>query len=217
MKSFAVLGLGRFGLAVASQLFNMGCEVLAVDKDMERVNLISENVTQAICGDVKEESVLKTIGISNYDCVVVAVGEVSDSILTALLVKEAGVKKLVCKATDNNHKKVLQKIGADNVIIPEHEIGIKTAVSLVSDSFVDVLDLSDRYSIIDMAVPEKWIGKNIGELNVRNKYGMNIIAVKSGDDNSEITVTPGAAYVFKEKDIMVFVGEMNIVNNRLLN
>ena len=212
METFAVLGLGRFGSAVAKQLFNMGYEVLAVDRNMDKVNFMADHVTQAVGGDVKDENVLKSIGISNYDCVIIAIGNLSDSILTTLLVKEAGVKKVVCKALDYNHKKVLKKIGADSVIIPEHEIGIKTAVGLASKHLVDVIDLSDKYGIIDVGVPASWVGKGIGELNVRNKYGMNIIAIKNAGDDQKIIITPGADYKFEKSDIIVFVGEIKTVN-----
>lgn len=212
MKNFAVLGLGRFGSAVARQLFDMGYEVLAVDVDMDKVNLMADRVTQAIGGDVKDESVLKAIGISNYDCVVVAIGNISDSILATLMVKEAGVGTVVCKAVDLNHKKVLQKIGADSVIIPEFEIGIKTAVSLVSNHLLDFIDLSDKYGIIDIAVPKSWIGHTIGSLDVRNKYGMNIIAIKDAEEDSKVILTPGAQYEFHAADIIVFVGEIKTVN-----
>lgn len=212
MKNFAVLGLGRFGTAVANQLFNMGYEVLAVDRDMDRVSFIADRVTQAVGGDVKDEAVLKSLGISNYDCVVVAIGNISDSILTTLMLKEAGVKEVVCKAVDQNHKKVLQKIGADAVIIPEFETGIKTAVNLVSDHLLDFIDLSDKYGIIDIAVPKSWVGKTIGSLDVRNKYGMNIIAIKDAENYASVILTPGAMYEFKATDIIVFVGEIKIVN-----
>ena len=213
MKTFAVIGLGRFGKSVASQLFNMGYEVLALDSNIENVNLIADYVTSAVCGDAKEESVLKSVGIRNYDCVVVAMGDnLTDSILITLLLKEMGIKQIVCKARDNQHKKVLKKIGADTVIIPEHEAGVKTAVNLVSEHFTDIVDLSDEYSIMDCVTPKSWIGKSIAELCVRKKFGVNIIAIKNQLDENDVNITPSPEYVFKETDIIVLVGQTTDIN-----
>ncbi len=217
MKTFAVIGLGRFGFAVATQLFNMGYEVIAVDSNMENVNLISDYVTRAVCINVKEESVLKTIGIKNCDCVVVAMGNnITDSVLITLSLKEMGVKQVVCKAKDNQHKKILQKIGADTVIIPEQEAGVKTAINLVSDRFVDLIELSDEYSIADSTVPKSWIGKSLAELAVRKKYGVNIVAIKNTEKESDVNITPEPEYKFRDNDIVVLVGR-NADINRLNN
>ena len=213
MKIFAVIGLGRFGTAVAMKLFNMGYEVIAVDKCMEKVNLIADYSTRAVCGDAKEESVLKALGIRNCDCVVVAMGhDITDSVLITLSLKELGVKKVVCKAKDNQHKKVLKKIGADNVIIPEQEAGVKTAAGLVSDKFMDIIDLSDEYSIADSMVPDNWIGKSIAELSVRKKYAVNIVAIKNQLDDNDVNISPSPEYVFKETDVVVLVGKITDIN-----
>ncbi|MCD8391443.1 MAG: TrkA family potassium uptake protein, partial [Firmicutes bacterium] len=151
MKTFAVIGLGRFGRTVASQLFSMGYEVLAVDINEELVNDISPFVTYAAAADAKDEAVLKELGVRNYDCAVVGITEnLSDSILITLLLKEMGVKRVLCKALDENHKKILDKIGADYVIIPEDEVGVKTALHLASNSFFDWAELSSRYGIGDI-------------------------------------------------------------------
>lgn len=213
MKTFAVIGLGRFGISVAVQLFNMGYEVLAVDKSMEKINAVSDYVTQAVCADAKEESTLKALGIRNYDCVVIAIGgEISDSVLVTLSVKELGVGHILCKAMDKQHKKVLQKIGADTVIIPEHEAGIKTATNLVSKNFVEIIELSDKYSIVDTVVPDKWVNKKIEELSVRKKYGVNIVAIKNAADETDVNITPEPGYVFKSTDIIVVVGSNEAIN-----
>lgn len=218
MKIFAVIGLGRFGMSVAMQLFNMGYEVLAVDKSMDKVNLISNYTTRAVCGDAKEESILKALGIKNCDCVVVAMGhDITDSVLITLLLKEMGIKKVVCKAQDNLHKKVLKKIGADSVIIPEQEAGIKTAAGLVSDRFMDIIDLSDEYSIADSIVPKSWIGKSISDLSVRKRFGVNIVAIKNQENDNDVNISPSPEYAFKETDIVVLVGkttDINFLNNK---
>lgn len=213
MKTFAVIGLGRFGMSAAAQLFNMGYEVLAVDKNMELVNEISDYVTRAVCGDAKEESVLKALGIRNYDCVIVAIGgDITDSVLITLMLKEAGIRQIVCKAMNNQHKKVLEKIGADNIIIPEQEAGIKTAIGLVSNNIIDVINLSGEYSIADTAVPKSWVGKTIAELGVREKHGVNIVAIKDRAGSGEINITPSAGYVFREGDVVVIIGSTQQIN-----
>lgn len=213
MKTFAVIGLGRFGTAAAMQLFNMGYEVLAVDKSMETVNLISDYVTRAVCGDAKEESVLKALGIRNYDCVIVAIGDdITDSVLITLMLKEMGIKKVVCKARDNQHEKVLKKIGADTVIIPEQKAGIKTAIGLVSNRFTDIIDLSDEYSIVDSVVPDSWVGKSIAELSVRKRYDINIVAIKNQLDDKDVNITPLPEYKFRKTDIIVLIGKTTDIN-----
>ena len=213
MKSFAVIGLGRFGEAVALQLADMGYEVLAVDKSTETVNAIADKVTRAVSTDVKSETALKALGIKNYDCVILAIGgDVSESVLTALHLKELGVKQLVCKAGDRNHEKILQKIGADRVIIPEHEAGVKLAAKLVSGGLFDIIDLSDKYSVADIKVPSKWVSKSVADLNLRRDYGINIVAIKDGTSGEIISITPSPEYVFKETDIVFLVGETAVIN-----
>lgn len=213
MKTFAVIGLGRFGMAAAARLFEMGYEVLAIDKNMELINTAAERSTRAICGDAKEEGVLRAAGVRNYDCVIVAIGDdITDSVLITLMLKEMGVGKVVCKARDNQHKKVLDKIGADMVVIPEQDAGIKTAVGLVSNNLTDIIDLSDEYSICDSPIPKSWIGKSIGKLSVRKKYGVNIVAIKNSLDKKEVNIAPEPEYVFKETDIVVLVGKTSVIN-----
>lgn len=213
MKTFAVIGMGRFGKSIALQLFKMGYEVLAVDKDIDKINAVADYVTQAVCADAKEESVLKSLGIRNYDCVVIAIGgNISDSVLITLNVKESGIKQIVCKALDRQHKKVLEKIGADKVIIPEQEAGIKIAINLVSKRIIDMIDISDKYSIADIIVPKRWVGKSIEELSVRKKHGVNIVAIKTNLSDNEVTITPKPDYIFKGTDIVVLVGETESIN-----
>lgn len=213
MKTFVVIGLGRFGIAVATQLFNMGYEVLCIDKDINKVNAVADSVTQAICADAKDEHVLKAMGIRNYDCAVVAIGgELSDSILVTLLLKEMNLPKIVCKALDRNHKKVLQKIGADTVIIPEFEAGKKTAVNIVSNSITAYIELSDRYSIAEVVTPKGWVGSSIRELDLRRKYSVNVVAVMNGSETAEMNVTPSPEYVFQETDIIIMIGEIETIN-----
>ena len=191
MKTFTVIGLGRFGTSVAMQLFNMGYEVLAIDKNMDKINAIANLVTRAACTDAKDER--------------------TDSVLTTLALKDMGVKQVVCKAKDNMHKTVLKKVGADNVIIPEQEAGIKAAIELVSDRLFDIIELSDEYSIVDAVVPNTWIGKSIMELSVRKKYNVNIVAIKS-NNGGKVNISPEPEYKFKDTDIVVLVGDIESIN-----
>lgn len=216
MKTFAVIGMGRFGFAVARRLFELGHEVLAIDYDQNRIQAISDHVTHAVACDAKEESALKAVGIRNYDTVIVAIGDnLTDSVLITLLVKEMGIKNVICKAMDQNHKKILLKIGADRVLIPEHEMGIKLALTLNSNNMMEVLELSDVYGVAEVDVPRKWIGKSIMDLNVRKKYDVNIIAVQPVN-TMEIEVSPNADYIFVEGDRAVLVGrneDINVIYN----
>ena len=214
MKTFAVIGIGRFGQAVAKKLFSMGYEVLAVDSSTELINDIEPYVTQAVACDAKDENVLNALGIRNYDCVVVGVtANLSDSILITMHLIEMGVKQVVCKARNINHKKILEKIGAHTVIIPEYEVGKKTALNLVSNHFLDLLSLSDKYGIVDMKVPKSWIGNTIFELDIRKKYSINVIAIKNINNDNEVLINPTPDYKFKSSDIVVVVGEMMIIQN----
>ena len=203
MKTFTVIGLGRFGTSIATQLFNMGYEVLAIDKNMDKINAIANLVTRAACTDAKDESLLKQLGVKNSDCAIVCIGgdDITDSVLTTLALKDMGVKQVVCKAKDNMHKTVLKKVGADNVIIPEQEAGIKAAIELVSDRLLDIIELSDEYSIVDAVVPNTWIGKSIMELSVRKKYNVNIVAIKS-NNGGKVNISPEPEYKFKDTDIV---------------
>lgn len=179
MKSFVVIGVGRFGRALAMELFRLGHEVLAIDKNEERVSSVADYVTHAVRADARDEQVLRSIGARNFDCAIVAFAdETQDSILTTLLLKEAGVKYVVAKGHNELHTRVLKKIGADRVVFPEADMGIRLAQVVSSTNLVDYIDISDDYSIIEMNVPQKWDGHSIRELDVRARYGINILVVK---------------------------------------
>ncbi len=198
---YAVIGLGRFGKSVAMQLYQMGCEVLAIDADEQNIEEISDYVTYAVCCDAKNEAALRAAGIEDCTCVIVAIGQdITDSVLNTLILKEMGIKKIVCKAMDHNHKKVLEKIGADMVIIPEYEMGIKVAKKLVSVNVLDFIDISDEFGIADIKVPVDWVGRKINELDIRRKMNINVIAIKAGE---RIEMLPGADYTFSKEDIVV--------------
>ncbi len=212
MKTFVVIGLGRFGTAVARELSALGHEVLASDADERNVQRVADRVTQAVTGDARDPAVLKTLGVRNYDCAVVAVGgDVGNSTLITLNLKEQGVQKVVCKAQSHVHQRVLEKIGADRVIFPEHEMGVKVAQSLSSSSVLNFIEFSEDYGIVELEAPGSWREKSIKDLDVRNRFRVNIIAVRSAADGS-LNVAPGASYVIQAGDNVVALGRSEDIN-----
>ena len=206
MKSFVVIGIGRFGRALAMELFRLGHEVLAIDKNEERVSSVADYVTHAVRADACDEQVLRSVGVRNFDCAIVAFAdETQDSILTTLLLKEAGVKYVVAKGHNELHTRVLQKIGADRVVFPESDMGVRLAQVVSSTNLVDYIDISDDYSIIEMNVPPRWDGHSIRELDVRARHGINILVVKSGDGRT-LSVVPSPDYVIRRGDVLVVIG-----------
>ena len=205
MKSYVVIGLGRFGSEVARRLFEQGCEVLAVDTHSELVQQISQDVTHAVVADARDKDVLRALGVKDFDCAVVAIGgSLGDSVLATMNVKELGVPRVVCKAHDETHRQVLRKLGADQVVIPEQEQAARLAKSLSSYNVLDYIELSDEYGIIEVPEPKSWMGKSLKELNVRAKLGVNILAIKQNDT---INVSPAADYPIGADDILVVLGD----------
>ncbi len=215
LKSCAVIGLGRFGRAAAAMLYQSGCEVLAVDKDEELAEMTADYCTRAVVCDAKSENALKSLGISDYPCVIVAIGNsLTDSVLVTFLLKEMGVKTVICKATDENHRRILLKIGADHVVIPEHEMGVKLAMSLVSGRIAEYTELSDVYGIAEIPIPSSWEGKSLAEVNVRKKYSVSVIGIRSG---GVLNVNPSADCRFRRGDAAVIIGENEALNRLSLS
>ena len=205
MKSYIVIGLGRFGSEVARRLCQLGCEVLAVDSNSELVEAISNDVTHAVVADGRDKGVLRALGAGDFDCGIVAIGDsLADAVLVTMNLKELEVPKVVCKARDETYRQVLKKLGADQIVIPEQEQAYRLARSLSSQNVLDYIELSEDYGIIDLPAPDSWAGKSLRELNVRAKLGVNIIAVESGKMTN---VSPSADYVVKAGDIMAVLGD----------
>lgn len=203
-KQFAVIGLGRFGSSVASELYRLGNDVLGIDIREDRIEDNLENATQVVEADATEEGVLKSLGINNYDVVVVAIGEnIQSSILATLIVKELGVETVIVKAQSDLQAKVLYKIGANKVIFAERDMGVRLAHSLVTPNILEYIELSDDYVVAEILSSEKMIGKSLAELNVRAKYGCNVIALKNGEN---INVSPSADDLIVEGDVLVVIG-----------
>ena len=179
MKSFVVIGLGRFGTAIARELSTLGHEVLAVDVSEDQVQKVADHVTHAVTGDARNIEVLKALGVRNFDCAVVAMGgDVGNSALVTLNLKELGVPQVVCKAQSHTHSRVLEKIGADRVIFPEHEMGVKVAQGLSSSSVLNFIEFSEDYGIVELQAPDSWRGKTLRQLDVRNAFHVTIIALR---------------------------------------
>ena len=189
-KSYAVFGLGRYGLAVAKELVNNGVEVLAVDVDENIVNSAIADIPFCKCADVTDLEVIKHLGIANMDVVIVSMANnLESSVMAVMLCKEVGVKTVIAKCANEMHKKILNKVGADKVVFPEQESGIRLAKNLLSSGFVDVIELSNDISLIELEVKPEWVGKTLIELNLRKKYSINVIAIRQGQ-KLEINVDP---------------------------
>lgn len=203
-KQFAVIGLGRFGGSVARVLCEMGYEVLVVDKNEQRIQDFSNIATHAVVADTTDEEALNALGIRNFDIVVVAIGEdIQSSILTTLILKELDVQTVVVKARNALHGKVLYKIGADKVVYPERDMGIRVVHSLISPNILDIIELADDYSIVEIHAGEFFSGKTLKDLDIRAKFGCNVMAIKSGD---RINIAPLASDRINEGDILVVIG-----------
>jgi len=205
-KQFAVIGLGRFGTSVATTLHKMGYEVLAIDNDGERVQEFSNEVTHVVQADTTDEDTLKALGIRNFDVVIVAIGaDVQGNILTTLQLKELGVPYIVAKASNKLHGKMLEKLGADRVVYPERDMGQRVAHNLVSSTVMDYIELSPNLNIMEISVPQAIVGKTLAETNLREKYEINVVAIKRGDD---IIVPPLPSEQIIAHDILVVVGSI---------
>lgn len=203
-KQFAVLGLGGFGASVAVTLQKLGCEVVAVDQDMERIEDIAERVTYAMQADIGNPEFLESLGSRNFDGIVVAEsGDIEASIMATLVAKEIGVPYVLCKANSKRHAEMLKKIGADAVVFPEKEIGKRIAKNLLFTDLADWIALSPDYSVMEIETPKKWVGKTLKELNLRKVHEMNVIGIRDGE---EMDVTPDADKPLKAGTILIIMG-----------
>ena len=181
-KTYAVFGLGRYGRAVAEGLVNSGAEVLAVDMDQNNVNSAIETIPVCKCADITEAETIKRLGIANIDVVIIAMASnLEASVMAVTLCKEVGVKNVIAKCANEMQQKILLRVGADKVVFPENESGIRLAKNLLSSGFIDMISLSKDVSMIEIDVRDEWRGKNLIELNLRKKYGFNIVAIKKGE------------------------------------
>ncbi|MCI8525847.1 MAG: TrkA family potassium uptake protein [Oscillospiraceae bacterium] len=205
MKTYLVIGMGRFGSAVAARLYELGNEVLVVDENEENIQAIASRVTHAVVGDARDEAVLRALGARNFDCAIVAIGgDLAASILVTLALKELGIPAVICKASNETFKRALEKVGADRVVIPEREMAVKLAQSLSSSNVLDFIELSDDFGIAEVVVPDNWADRSIRELNVRAKYGVTILACQQPGE--KLQVQPGAEDVIRAGATVTVLG-----------
>ncbi|GAC43460.1 NAD-binding component [Paenibacillus popilliae ATCC 14706] len=210
-KQFAIIGMGRFGSSVAKYLSNMNFEVLAIDSSEQKIQEVVNIVTHAVSADSTDEDALRALGIRNFDVVVVAIGQdIQSSILTTLILKDLGVPMIVVKAQNELHGKVLNKIGADKVVFPERDMGARVAHHLISPNILDYIELSEDHSIVEMRASSLMIGKNLKELDIRARFGCNVMAIKN---NGKTNISPYAEDRIKDGDILVIVGQNNHLKN----
>ncbi|MGO4886890.1 potassium channel family protein [Anaerobacillus sp. MEB173] len=206
-KQFAIIGLGRFGGSICKELYKNGHEVLAIDINEDRVNDHSNVSTHAVVADSTDERALNSLGIRNFDYVVVAIGDnIQASILTTLLLNEIGVKHVWVKAQNYYHHKVVEKIGADRIIHPEHDMGVRIAQHLASEKIVDYIELSEDYSIVELMATEKVANQSLVELNIRAKYGCTVLGIKR---NNDVNISPLPSDSLFEGDILIVIGHKN--------
>lgn len=207
MKSFAVLGLGRFGHQLAISLASQGADVLAVDRDRKNVDSVSDLVTRAVTANIRDTDVLSDLGVLECDCVIMAVGgDLALAVITVMNLKNMHVKHLICKAYDEMARDILLRLGADEAIIPESEVADKLSARLTSSNLKDYLRLSGDVSIEERTVPKAWNGKTIAEIKVRNRYNVNIIAVRR---DKETLFSIDADTRFLANDIIIYIGKTN--------
>ena len=202
-KTYAVFGLGRYGIAVARELVSNGMEVIAVDCDERIVNAAAGELPLCKCADITDPEVIAQLGISNVDVVIVAMANnLEASVMAVTLCKEIGVKTVIAKSGSAMHQKILKRVGADRVVFPENESGIRLAKNLLSSGFVDMVSLAKNVSMIELDVKPEWVGKNLIELNLRKKYSVNVVAIRKGESVS-VDIDPHAQLLADDKLIVI--------------
>ena len=205
-KTYAVVGLGRYGKAVAEELVNNGAEVIAIDINQENVNNAIETIPVCKCADITEPEVIKRLGIANVDVVIVAMANnFESSVMAVTLCKDAGVQTVIAKCGSELHQKILKQVGADRVILPEKESGRRLAKNLLTSGFAEMIELSNEISMVELSVKSEWEGKSLMELSLRKKYTINVVAIKMGD-NIETLIDPNMP-LEKEMKLLVIANK----------
>lgn len=209
-KEFVVLGLGAFGRSVAEALADEGCQVMAVDSDAAKVKEIMDKVTYAVTCDLANVEALQSLGVSNFDGAIVAIGgDIEASVLVTILAKECGIKYVIAKAQNDLHAKILHKVGADLVVFPEKETGIRIANNLLGNNLLDAIELSSTFSMAEITAPDDWVGKSLIDLNLRAKRKLNVIGLRR---NGSLNINPDAAEPLKAEDILIIIGKNEELN-----
>lgn len=206
-----VLGLKTFGRSIVKQLYEYNCEILAIDKDMDRVEEVAEYATEAVQVDIRDTQELKKLSLNNFDVAVVTVDDLGISIMATMIFEEAGIPKIIVKSTSDIHKKILEKMGVKFIVSPDKEMGIKLAKGIMDINIIDSINASEDYDIVEINVKSKWIGKTLEKLNFRSKYGMNVIGVKKLGAKMEIS--PEKEYEIEEGDRLIAIENKNVNGN----
>ena len=209
-KHILILGLKTFGMSIVKQLSKYNCEVLALDKSMDRVEEADEFATEALQIDTKDTDKMNSLSLNSFDVAIITLENVEESIMAAMLFQEEEIPYIIVKSNGEMHKKILEKMGIDKIISPETEMGIKLAKSIMNESVIDAINFSDEYSIVEINVLDKWIGKPLGKLFLRDNYGMNVLCIKNA--NKDLEIFPSLEYIVEEKDILVALADNNKLN-----
>ena len=208
MKSYVVIGLGRFGAELATRLYAIGEEVMAIDLNESLIDKIADRVTKAVAADARDRDVLEKLGVDGFDRAIVAVGsDLGASALITMHLKSLNVPFIMCKAHDDTYKDILEKLGADRVIIPEREVADKLALGMTHAGVMEYIELSNEFGIVEMEPVPEWVGKTIRELELRSRYGMNVIAVRKDD---AIRIPPDIDTPIPQNVIMVMLGQYDM-------
>lgn len=205
MKEFVVIGLGSFGTNVALTLANSGATVMVVDQDEGKLEEIANEVTDTICADASNPAVLGQLGIGNYDGAVVGIGDNFEaSVLIVMQLKELGIPYVMAKASTDLEGRILRKVGADKITFPDREMGIRAGNQIMNGNYFEAIEVSDRYSIVDLGVPAAWIGQSLAELDIRSRYGVNVIGIREADG---VNINPAPEEKLQDGDILIVLGD----------
>lgn len=210
-KQVAIIGMGRFGTSLGEALEERGCQVLAIDRSEEKIGKISDKLTCCVQADCTDSTSLKSVGLRNFDVVVVAIGEIQASVMAVLHLKDMGIGHVIAKANSEIHAKLLNKIGADRVIFPERDMGIRIAQNIVAPNILDAIELSKDHQLVEWEVKKSWIGKNLRQIDFRRRFGVNIMAIKY-HPQGQLDVSPNADKPLCEGDVLIMVGKYTDFN-----
>jgi len=213
-KHILVVGLKTLGMSIVKQLSKYNCEVLAIDKEMEKVEDVAEYATEAIQLDIRDSEEITKLPLNTFDIAIITVDDIEASIMASLIFKEQGIETVIVKAKNNVHKRILEKMEVDKIISPEEEMGIKLAKSLMNASVIDAINFSDEYSILEISALDKWIGKTLVSLDLRNEYGMNVLCIKNQE--KELNISPSQDCIIDKGDVLVALVENKKIENTYL-
>lgn len=200
-KHIVVLGLDNFGMSTIKQLSKYNCETLAIDKNLDRVEIADEYATHSMQLNMQDADDFEEISLNSYDVAIITFSDIQTSILAALVCKEKNIPMVIAKANDETHKKILQKMDVDKIILPEEEMGIKLAKGIMNRSLIEIIDLSEEYSLVELNAQDKWIDKTLSELRLRNIYGLNVLCIKNS--TKDIVISPMPEHVIKSGDVLI--------------